>query len=143
MTFDEVISDSRLHGLQVGSIARYLSNGGDINHRGCLGRTLLHHAGACGDPEAVHCLAYNGADLNIPDDHQGWTPLHLAVDIDIDGPTQDPTLGPITMDTARALIEAGAREDIRNEAGETPRDIVAAYGLQEYLDLYDAISREQ
>jgi len=68
----------------------------------------------------------------------GWTKLHLAVDEDIDGAIQQEKQ--VTLETSKALIEAGADEMAQNAEGNTPRDIAAAYG-EKALHLYDSISR--
>lgn len=69
---------------------------------------------------------------------QDWSALHLAVDEDIDGALQ--TNEPVSLETAKALIEAGADEAAQDVEGRTPRDVAAAYG-EDALRLYDAVSR--
>jgi len=69
---------------------------------------------------------------------QGWTKLHLAVDEDIDAAIQQEE--PVTLETSKALIEAGADEMAQNAEGKTPRDVSASYG-EKALQLYDSISR--
>ena len=69
---------------------------------------------------------------------QGWSALHWAVDEDIDGALQ--TNEPMSLETVKALIEAGADETAQDVEGRTPRDVAAAYG-ENALRLYDAVSR--
>jgi ankyrin repeat protein len=98
-----------------------------------MGWSLLHYAAEDRNPDAIKLLAARGADLNIVDRY-GWTPLHFAVDRDIDtdgNPTRD-------LPTAQALIDVGAREDTRAEDGATPRDIAMTFGQEA---LYDSLSR--
>lgn len=68
---------------------------------------------------------------------QGWSALHLAVDEDIDGALQ--TDEPVSLETVKALIKAGADETAQDVEGRTPRDVAAAYG-ENALRLYDAVS---
>lgn len=117
----------------------YLNSGGDIDHcDDLMGWTLLHSAAENGNVQAIRWLVENGADIDIRS-QKGWTPLHQAVDADSDGAIQvgeEPQ-----MVTTRTLIELGAAQTVRNKKGETPRDIVAAYG-ERALALYDSITRE-
>ncbi|HET9317012.1 MAG TPA: ankyrin repeat domain-containing protein, partial [Vicinamibacteria bacterium] len=97
----------------------------------------LHYAAEHGNHDVIVLLDQRGADLDLRDP-QGWTPLHVAVDADIDSAHQAGHT--TTLPTARTMIEAGAREDIQADDGATARDVSAAYG-QEALDLYDKVSR--
>ncbi len=133
LTRDEVERD-----LSVETIARYLAEGGDIDERsGSRDWTLLHQAAEWGDREVILFLNQRGAALDLCD-RQGGTPLHVAVDSDIDTALQ---AGHATaLPTARTLIEAGAKEEVPDLSGGTPRDVAAAYG-QSALDIYDRVSR--
>ena len=76
----------------------------------------------------IEALAKAGADLNVRN-HQGWTPLHLAVDIDIDSVSQSRgDMDHLPFQTVRLLLSLGADPTVRDERGKTPRDVAAAYG---------------
>jgi hypothetical protein len=133
VTIDQVVRN-----FSVESIEKYLVAGGDINATfGYRNWSLLHQAAEWGDCEAVAWLVRRGARLDARD-RAGNTPLHIAVDADIDTANQSGRT--TTLSTTRALIEAGACEDVCGEGGGTPRDVAAAYG-QDALDLYDGLSR--
>ena len=67
-------------------------------------------------PEAATLLIARGADLNAQDE-DGNTPLGCAV-----------RSARGRYDVARLLIEAGAKDDIPNRAGETPRQLAERLG---------------
>lgn len=76
-----------------------------------------------------------GGDLDARDGN-GWTLLHHFVDSEIDGAIQEGSAVALVM--SRALIRAGANEQIADSQGRVPRDIARRYGAGA---LYDAISR--
>jgi hypothetical protein len=73
------------------------------------GRTALHHAAQLGDTRSMGILLAAGADPNTAD-AQGNTPLHLVA--------TNPRLKHPEF-TARRLIDAGARLDLRNARERT------------------------
>jgi ankyrin repeat protein len=82
----------------------------DVNQRDSAGRTALRVVGASaiGDKrenaaEVVRLLAKAGADVNVQDNFYGNTALHEAPD----------------AATAKALIDAGANINLRNQDGQT------------------------
>jgi hypothetical protein len=115
----------------VSELPGYLAAGGDINAaHASSGRTLLHCASEHQNLPMTEALAKAGADLNVRT-HLGYTPLHLAVDIDIDSVSQS---GVINMDdvpfqTVRLLLSLGADPAVRDERGETPRAVATAYHM--------------
>ena len=151
MTFERLISrsfgkeSSRFwsfslspRGLTVEDVQQYLDEGGDTNARTGDQQTLLHIAADNGEIDIVRLLLAHCADINAKG-YYGYTPLHMAVDSDIDAPIQS---GRAVTDlpVARLLIEAGADESIRADDGKTPRDFAVAYG-NKLVALYDAIPR--
>lgn len=138
MNFNKVIENFSTTGLRLDNVAQYLIQENDIDHRDKDGWTLLHFAAQDTNAEVVRLLTSKGAALNFQCE-QGWTALHNAVDSDIDSAIQSDHT--VTLNTAKALIEAGASEDILNNKGKTPRDGAAGYG-QKALDLYDMISKK-
>jgi ankyrin repeat protein len=91
------------------------------------GWTLLHADSENQNLTMIEGLAKAGADLNMRN-HQGWTPLHLAVDIDIDSVSQSRgDMDHLPFQTVRLLLSLGADLTVRDERGKTPRDVAAAY----------------
>ncbi|WP_207462902.1 ankyrin repeat domain-containing protein [Azospirillum sp. SYSU D00513] len=111
-------------------IIRLLLEAG-ANPRGSVGLysgTALHEACYFGHSAAIEvmCQGHEQADkrsdeLDVQGALNGFTPLHDAV-----------WHGHI--DAVAALVDAGARLDIRNHAGLTPREMAVHYG-------YDALAR--
>jgi hypothetical protein len=137
MSFEQAIegfTDER--GLSVERIATYLDRGGDINAQWPRdGRCLLHFAAEDMNVEAIRLLASRGADFGLRTFLQGWTPLHLAVDADVDCASNAGL--EITLGTVGALIDVGADETLRDDEGNMPRDIAVSYLVH---DLYDKVS---
>ena len=117
------------HERAVSWLSRYLAAGGDVNSAHAnSGWTLLHAASENQNLTMIEALAKAGADLNVRN-HQGWTPLHLAVDIDIDSVSQSRgDMDHLPFQTVRLLLSLGADPTVRDERGKTPRDVAAAYG---------------
>lgn len=102
-----------LHGVAKnrGLLERMLKAGGDPRARDQDGLTPLHLYAAWGTlPELVSVLVKAGADLNAQD-AKGRTPLHMYSEYG----TSDDRLA-----MARALVNNGARLDVRDNAGQTP-----------------------
>ena len=138
LSFQDVISRAPdEHWIE--AVQAYLHSGGDINRvHERQGWSLLHFAAEHQNAEVIGYLVENGANVEIRD-HSGWTPLHLAVDADIDGAIQDRKVP--RMIATRALIRAGADPTVKDEEGNTPRDIASGYG-EKALALFDSASRE-
>lgn len=95
-----------------------LESSADINARDGRGATALHVAAEEVIPEAAALLVGRGADVNAQDD-EGNTPLARAV-----------RSARGRYEVVRLLLEAGAKDDIPNVAGETPRDLAERLGEQ-------------
>lgn len=80
------------------------------------GRAPIHHAARRADAEIVRLLLDAGADLDLRDRRNGWTPLLLAIHWR-------------NRAAAAVLIEAGADVDRRNRSGATPLFLAAGYGM--------------
>jgi ankyrin repeat protein len=77
--------------------------------------------------EMVLFLLKNGADVNFTP-HGGWSALHQAVDITIDGTLQTAgDFGEPPTDVIQLLIDNGANINITVD-GQTPLDIAKYYG---------------
>lgn len=137
MTFEKVIKHFGNRALRLKDVLRYLDAGGDVNRRDqTMNWSLLHFAAEDCNPEIVRLLAARGADMNAGD-KDGWTPLHWAVESDIDAAQQEARRAR-ELPTVKALIEHGADMTVKATDGSTPRDIAAAYGLEA---LYDSVSQ--
>lgn len=137
MTFETVIKKFTTRGLRVEEVRRYLDAGGDIHQKDKnMNWSLLHFAAEDCNSEVIRFLIARGADTQATD-RQGWTPLHLAVDSDMDTSSRDARRA-TELPTVQTLIELGADETVRATDGSTPQDIARAYGQEA---LYDSLSR--
>lgn len=93
-----------------------LESKADVNAHDGRGATVLHVAAEEVLPEAASLLVARGADLNAQDD-DGNTPLALAI-----------RSARGRHDVVRLLLDAGAKDDIPNSAGETPRELADRLG---------------
>ena len=116
------LSDENL----VATVKQWLESGGSphITHPDS-GWSLLHYAADFQDVAAIEYLAELGCDLNVRDSY-GQTPLHLAVDSEIDDTVQ--TGEALDFKVTRRLIELGAELTIRDNKGKTPLDWIDNYG---------------
>jgi ankyrin repeat protein len=90
----------------------------------------LHSACEQLDLEAVTDLLSKGEDHNICDQY-GQTPLHIAVDSEIDGKWQTShSLEDPDFTIAKLLLNSGANLDAMDSNGETPIDWVASHGKE-------------
>ena len=85
--------------------------------------TPLHHASFKGHDKVVWALLKYGAEVNAQDS-ASWTPLHCAA-------TEDHTT------TARLLLEYGAEADLRNDDGDTARDVAVQAGKKKVVEVID------
>jgi ankyrin repeat protein len=137
MTFEKVIKNFGNRALRLKDVQLYLDSGGDVDRRDeKMNWSLLHYAAEDCNPQIIRLLATRGADVNARDKN-GWTPLHWAVESDIDAASQQGRRAS-ELPTVKALIEHGA--DITAEAndGSMPRDIAVGYGLG---TLYDSVAQ--
>ena len=137
MKFENVLTEYWKRGLRIHDIEQFLEEGGSMDHLSDTGKTLLHYAADGSDSNVVQFLVSKKANLNLQDE-QDNTPLHLAVDSDIDYAIQHEK--PLKMSTVIELINAGADEKLKDDKGRTARDIAACYGRYA-IDFYDSISR--
>jgi len=107
---------SAVLGGSVGLLGLLLETKADVNARDERGATALHIAAEEVLPEAATLLIGRGADVDAQDE-EGNTPLSRAI-FSARG----------RHDVVRLLLTAGARDDIPNNAGETPRQMSERLG---------------
>ncbi len=113
-----------------------VSCGADANAKGFHGETPLHTASASEiGILMIPFLASKGADVNAVDIH-GDTPLHHAV--------------LMRPDNVNVLLKAGAKPDVRNASGETPRELaercshdMATSRADEYCEIIKTLDAAQ
>jgi ankyrin repeat protein len=107
-------------------IKQWLESGGSANaFYPQSGWSLLHVAAELQDVAAIDYLIQVGADPNQRDIY-GQTPLHMAVDSEIDGTIQADE--PLEYKATKRLIELGADPTIKDNDGATPMDCIDRYG---------------
>lgn len=86
-----------------------------------------------GSPEVLRFIIDQISDIN-QDIGRGWTSLHLALDIAIDGMVQNNRLEPSSEDIKMItiLIENGAKPDIKDNSSQTAIDILKRYATDTY-----------
>ena len=126
-------------GLTIKDVEHYLAEGGDINRRTEYGNTLLHTAADNQQLDLVEFLIARGADVNARG-ACGYTPLHYAVDIECNTQCRPNYYSPAEFRVTKLLLQAGADDSLRDENGQTARDVAVEYGE---AALYDLLPRRQ
>lgn len=107
---------SAVLGGSIGLVGLLLESGADVNARDHHGFTALHFAAQEDLPEMARLLIAKGADVNAQDEDGGsvlWRAVFSARG---------------RADIVQLLIAAGAKPDLANKAGETPRALAARLG---------------
>lgn len=127
------------------SIQDYIESHENLDHqdtdpetyRLCGGMTLLHYAAAAGDIKTIRLLTSAGANPNLQR-HDGWTPIHHAIDLDFVVATQDGHL-PNTLPTTEILLLRGASDQISDNDGKLPTDLIKHF--PETVSVYEALKK--
>lgn len=119
-------------------IKSWIQRGGypDVRHP-ISGETLLHVVAEFQCVEAVEFLTRHGCEINATDIY-GQTPLHIAVDSEIDTTVQ--TDAPLLYKTTKILIEFGADLTVKNNRGESPIDWINNYG-EKARSIFDEVMK--
>lgn len=85
--------------------------------------------------QIVEILLENGAHINFQS-RSGWTALHQAVDLSIDGTIQTRgKLGEEPTEMIQYLLNKGAEVDIEDISGRSPLDIAMSYKSSKITNL--------
>lgn len=103
-------------GNSVGLVGMLIEYGADLDAKDSQGFTALHFAAQELLPEIAQILVASGADPNAVDE-DGNSALHRAI-LSARG----------REDIARFLLEHGARDDVANHEGLTPRTLAERLG---------------
>ena len=132
VSFDEVYAAANSPDA-IAKLAAFVATRGDINSVDpTSGWSLLHCACEHQNYELIRALADLDADVNIQCEHDGWSPFHLAVDIDIDSVWQsvqtDEFADHLTFKTTRLIHSIGGDPKLLTLDGLTPRQLAASFG---------------
>lgn len=105
-----------------------LAQGIDINKADEFGIYAIAGIIESGWPQSLRFFILSGGNIN-QDTGNGWTALHIAFDLAIDGMLQTMSDQPDdkTMEMIRILLGNGADLNFKNKDGETPLDILNSY----------------
>jgi ankyrin repeat protein len=103
-------------------------NSGDLQENEYFDHLAIDSALHSEDPEMLEQVILAGGDVNA-DLGDGWTPMHFAMDLAIDGMLQNNRESPYpeAIQMIRILVSNGADLEKRNREGKTPLDSINTY----------------
>jgi ankyrin repeat protein len=114
-------------------VNRILKAGGNLDLVDSIGKTALLCAVEQENSRLIELLLFHGASINVAGVN-GWAPLHMAVDISIDGTVQsNGEYGTEPTAIIGLLIDNGADMAQVTEEGYTPIDIAKSYGSSKII----------
>lgn len=111
-----------------------LERGADVNCVGTLESTPLMQAAEMESIEIARYLLEKNSKINQKG-HEGYSPLHIAVDVSIDAAVQDG--GEENLEMIEFFLAAGADRLLKNDSGATPIDIARGYGSRRVVRLLE------
>ncbi|MBY0217774.1 ankyrin repeat domain-containing protein [Paenibacillus illinoisensis] len=121
-------------------VTHYLSTGRDLNLFEQSGWTLLMCAVEYENKEIMDILITNGANINYQCSG-GWTALHQAVDLSIDGTIQTGgSPGEEPVDILEYLLDCGADVPITDSKGSSPIDVAMSCKSEKNRPIFRRIS---
>lgn len=134
MTFLEIAYDDYYTPKAVELCRAFAAGGGDINAREPGSEyTLLWIATEHMNLDLIAVLGELGADPNCQLRHSGWTPVHNAVDADIDSvmqaqpPDMTALCDLVTFSVTRAVVSIGGSIAVPDVHGITPLMLAREY----------------
>lgn len=126
------VGDEQYEDIWLSKVQEYISSGGDIDEKlKNNGWSLLHVAAENCCPKVVDKLVTSGANINLQDS-QGWTPLMLALDSDMQDSIQNSK--PVALKTTEVLLKHGADKTITSNDGTSFINLAQEYGVLNELN---------
>ena len=130
---NEAIGDEKID-----LVRSILEDGADPNGLSRHTETPLMAAAECESEEILEFLLSCGAEINMSG-HEGNTPLHIAVDISIDGTIQSGGApGDEPVNVIKVLLNNGADLNAKNNKGETPLDWARDYKSKKVIEVLNS-----
>ena len=116
-------------------VRHLLKPGTDFSLQASNGHTLLMQAAEMENIEIAELLISQGADINCQG-HNGATPLHIAVDVSIDGNIQNGgEPGDEPTDFILFLLNNGASPDLEDDNGKSSIDWAVSYNSKKVISV--------
>lgn len=114
-------------------VKRLIEKHDDFNAQAKNGYTILMQASEAENKEIFDLILSKGADINGKG-YNGSTPIHIAVDISIDGIIQNVgEQGDEPMDFILHLLSKGADPSIKDNDGKSALDWAKSYNAQKIM----------